>query len=51
MMALSAPFLGEIVSWRRWLSIGFGFAGVLVILQPGSSAFGSNTVIPLFAAI
>ena len=51
MMALSVPFLGEIVGWRRWLAVGFGFAGVLVILQPGSSAFGSNAVIPLFAAI
>ena len=50
MMALSVPFLGEIVGWRRWLAVGFGFAGVLVILQPGSSAFGSNAVIPLFAA-
>ena len=50
-MALSVPFLGEIVGWRRWLAVGFGFAGVLVILQPGSSAFGSNAVIPLLAAI
>ena len=50
-MALSVPFLGEIVGWRRWLAVGCGFAGVLVILQPGSSAFGSNAVIPLCAAI
>ena len=49
-MVLSVPFLGEIVGWRRWLAVGFGFAGVLVILQPGSSAFGSNAVVPLFAA-
>ena len=50
-MALSVPFLGDIVGWRRWLAVGFGFAGILVILQPGSSAFGSDAVIPLFAAI
>ena len=50
-MALSVPFLGEIVGWRRWLAVGCGFAGVLVILQPASSAFDSNAVIPLCAAI
>ena len=41
-MALSVPFLGEIVGWRRWLAVGCGFAGVLVILQPGSSAFAAT---------
>ena len=50
-VALSVPYLGEIVGWRRWLAVGCGFAGVLVILQPGSAAFGSNAVIPLCAAI
>ena len=50
-MALSVPFLGESVGWRRWLAVGCGFAGVLMILQPSSSAFGSNAVIPLCAAI
>ena len=50
-MALSVPFLGEIVSWWRWLAVDCGFAGVLVILQPGSSAFGGNAILPLCAAI
>ena len=50
-MALSVPFLGEIVGWRRWLAVGCGFAGVLMILQPSSSAFSSNALIPLCAAI
>lgn len=45
------PFLGENVGWRRWLAVGCGFAGVLVILQPGSFAFVSNALIPLCAAI
>ena len=48
-MALSVPFLGKIVGWRRWVVVGCGFAGVLVILHPSSSAFGSNAVIPLCA--
>ena len=50
-MALSVPFLGEIVGWRRLLAVDYGFAGVLVILQPGSLAFDSNAAIPLCAAI
>ncbi len=35
--ALSVPFLGEHVGWRRWTAVVFGFAGVLVILRPGTS--------------
>ena len=50
-MVLKVPFLGEIVGWRRWLAVGCGFAGVLVILQPGSLAFGSNAVIQMCTAI
>src|SRR5690606_27831303 len=34
--ALSIPFLGEHIGWRRWLAILTGFVGVLVIVQPGS---------------
>lgn len=34
--ALSVPFLGEHVGWRRWTAVVFGFAGVLIILRPGA---------------
>lgn len=34
-----AVFLGEAVGWRRWLSVLAGFAGVMLILQPGTQAF------------
>lgn len=50
-MALSVPFLGEYVGWRRWLAIAFGLAGVLVILQPESWVLGSSTILPLLAAV
>ncbi|MBM3569380.1 MAG: DMT family transporter [Alphaproteobacteria bacterium] len=31
-----APFLlGESVGWRRWSAVAVGFAGVLLLLQPG----------------
>ena len=37
--ALSIPFLGERVGIRRWSAVAVGFIGVMVIVQPGSSAF------------
>jgi drug/metabolite transporter (DMT)-like permease len=37
--ALSIPLLGEKVGWRRWLAILIGFAGVLIIIQPGTETF------------
>ena len=46
-MALSVPFLGETVGRWRWLDADCEFASALVVLQSGTSAFGSNTVIPL----
>ena len=33
--ALSVPVLGERVGRRRWVAVGVGFAGVLIILRPG----------------
>nr|WP_319384506.1 DMT family transporter [uncultured Roseibium sp.] len=40
LVALGAVvFLGEKVSWRRWSTIGLGFAGVLMIVQPGADGF------------
>ena len=33
-----AVFLGQPVGWRRWTAILIGFAGVLVILRPGTDA-------------
>ena len=36
---LSAWWLGERLDLRRWLAIGAGFAGVLIIIRPGSQSF------------
>jgi drug/metabolite transporter (DMT)-like permease len=49
--ALSGPILGEKVGWRRWVAIGVGFLGVLVILQPGVSVFSPWALVPLLAAL
>lgn len=48
--ALSGPILGERVGWRRWAAIGAGFAGVLLILQPGVSVFSPAALVPLASA-
>ncbi len=48
--ALSGPVLGERVGWRRWVAIGIGFAGVLVILEPGVGVFRVGALVPLLAA-
>jgi drug/metabolite transporter (DMT)-like permease len=36
---LSAWWLGERLDLRRWLAIGAGFVGVLIIVRPGTQAF------------
>lgn len=48
--ALSGPVLGEQVGWRRWMAIGIGFVGVLIILQPGITVFQPAALIPLLSA-
>jgi len=48
--ALSGPVLGEWVGWRRWLAIGAGFLGVLIILRPGLGVFDPAALISLFSA-
>lgn len=49
--ALSGPVLGEKVGWRRWLAIGVGFIGILVILRPGMAVFSLWALVPLLAAL
>jgi drug/metabolite transporter (DMT)-like permease len=49
--ALSAPVLGEPVGASRWLAVAAGFAGVLIVLQPGSAMFHWAALLPLVSAI
>lgn len=37
--AAGAIVFGEVVGWRRWAATVIGFAGVLLIVRPGSAAF------------
>lgn len=48
--ALSVPLLGEQVGWRRWAAILVGFAGVLIIIRPGTEAFHPAALLCLGAA-
>jgi drug/metabolite transporter (DMT)-like permease len=48
--ALSVPFLGEHVGWRRWAAVLVGFVGTLIILRPGGGEFSVASVAILIAA-
>jgi len=51
MVILSAPMLGERVGLHRWVAVGAGFAGVLVIVRPGGDSFQWMVLLPLLAAM
>ncbi|WP_412049369.1 DMT family transporter [Hoeflea sp. Naph1] len=48
--ALSALFLREQVGWKRWLAVLVGFAGVLIAVRPGTSAFETISLLPVATA-
>ncbi|SCM67307.1 DMT family transporter [Donghicola eburneus] len=48
--AISAVFLKEQVGWRRWSAVLVGFAGVLVIVRPGTAAFELVMLLPVATA-
>ena len=49
--ALSVPFLGEQVGWRRWLAVLAGMVGVIIILRPGVSVLAAAGVLPVIGAL
>lgn len=48
--ALSVPFLGEQVGWRRWVAVGVGFVGVTIMMRPGVGTFNITALLPILAA-
>ncbi|KQX34357.1 hypothetical protein ASD04_17120 [Devosia sp. Root436] len=48
--AMSGPLLGDKVGWRRWMAIGVGFLGILVIVRPGTEAFQPAALLSLGCA-
>ena len=49
--ALSVPFLGERVGWRRWFAIAIGFVGVAIALDPQAAFFSPQIILPVLGAI
>lgn len=47
---LSIPLLGERVGWRRLVAVAIGFAGMLVIIRPGSDVIGIGALLTFGAA-
>jgi len=47
---LAIPVLGEAVGWRRLATVGVGFAGVLVIMRPGTEVFDPAILLALLTA-
>ncbi len=50
-VALSGPFLGERIGWLSWVAVIAGFAGVVVMLRPGSGVFEPAGLLILFCAL
>jgi drug/metabolite transporter (DMT)-like permease len=48
---LAGPFLGERISWHAWLAITVGFAGVIVMLRPGTALFEPAGLLSLLSAL
>jgi len=48
---LSAPLLGEKLDAKRWAAILIGFAGVLVIVRPGSDSFHPAMLLSMVNAV
>ena len=48
---LCGPLLGEWVGWRRWVAIGVGFVGVLLVARPGFGGLHPAALLSLGSAI
>jgi drug/metabolite transporter (DMT)-like permease len=49
--ALAVVFLKEKMELARWLAVFAGFAGVLIIIRPGSGIFSWASLLPLGTAV
>ncbi len=49
--ALSGPLLGERVTRRQWVGVALGLAGVVLVLEPGLVALGTDEAYPPAAVI
>lgn len=49
-LTFSMRVVGEQVSWKRWIAVLIGFAGVIVIIRPGGVSFEWALLIAVAAA-
>lgn len=49
--ALATPLLGERVGMHRWVAVLIGFAGMLIMVRPGTDAFQLAALLPIAAAL
>lgn len=47
-VVLSVLMLKERVSSKRWLAVGLGFAGVVIMVRPGGALFDWAALLPIF---
>lgn len=47
----AALFMGAQVGWRRWAAILVGFAGVIMIIRPGTEAFQLASLLPVVTVV
>ena len=50
-MVGAALLFGERIGPRRWLAVAFGFAGVLLVLRPGTQGFGAMSLLAVIAML
>lgn len=48
---LSGPMLNEWVGWRRWIAIGVGFIGVLLVARPGAGGIHPAALLTMISAV
>ncbi|MEO3474345.1 DMT family transporter [Roseomonas sp. CAU 1739] len=51
LVLLGALVLRETVTPRRWVALGFGFAGMLAVVRPGGELFTWAAAVPVSAAL
>jgi len=47
----AALFFHEPVGWRRWIAIGIGFIGVMIIIRPGLGGFEQSSLLVLVSVL
>jgi drug/metabolite transporter (DMT)-like permease len=50
-VAGAAFVLGERVDWRRWVAVGVGLAGVILILRPGVAGFDALALLAVLGML